>query len=243
MNLTLLVLAASGAAALSGGLGALIYLGPEQAPRRWLGWATAVAGGFMLGAAYATLELGMGEKPVAVTTGALLGVLYVFATHRFQGSEELQLTRTEGVDSAYAFRVLTIQSLHSASEGIAIGVAALINLGFGMFTAFAFALHNVAEAGVLSAVLRGQGATAAQAAALGVFTNAGQVLLAVVTVAVVTSAPASMPWVTGFAVGALVHLVLTELLPESYRDAGALSTALVTSLAMGVVILWAGLLG
>lgn len=197
----------------------------------------------MLGAAYATLELGMGETPVVVTAGAVLGVLYVFATHRFQGSDELQLTRTEDVDSAYAFRVLTIQSLHSASEGIAIGVAALINVGFGVFAAFAFAVHNVAEAGVLSAVLRGQGASAAQATALGVFTNVGQVLLAVVTVAVVTSAPALMPWVTGFAVGALVHLVLTELLPEAYRDAGALSTALVTSLAMGVFILSAGLLG
>ena len=46
----------------------------------------------------------------------------------------------------------------------------------------------------------------------------------------------------GFAVGSLVHLVLTELLPEAYESAGALTTALATSLALGVMILTTGVL-
>ncbi len=243
MNLVLPVLAASTLAALAGALGATVYMGPPDTPRHWLGWAFAVAAGFMLGAAYATLHPAVADTPVVVTAGALLGILFVFATHRFQGTADLELSRTDAADPTYVFRVLTIQALHSASEGVAIGVAALANLGFGLFVAFAFAVHNVAEAIVLSAVLRGQGASAAQAAALGVFTNVGQILLAIVTVALVTSAPALLPWTVGFAVGTLVHLVLIELLPEAYREAGSLSTALATSLAMGVVILWAGVLG
>jgi len=54
---------------------------------------------------------------------------------------------------------------------------------------------------------------------------------------VVAAAPAVLPWAVGFAVGALIYLVLAELLPESYRQAGRTSIALATILAMGIVVL------
>ena len=75
------------------------------------------------------------------------------------------------------------------------------------------------------------------AALLAIATNLNQVLLAVLTFAVVGALPALLPWALGFAVGALVYLVLVELLPESYRQAGHTSIALVTSLTMGVLVL------
>jgi zinc transporter ZupT len=43
--------------------------------------------------------------------------------------------------------------------------------------------------------------------------------------------------VLGFAAGALVYLVMAELLPECYRQAGPTSIALVTIVAMGIVVL------
>ena len=52
--------------------------------------------------------------------------------------------------------------------------------------------------------------------------------------------PWLLPWVAGFAVGALIYRTLVELLPESYRQAGQTSIAVVTLLAMGVVVLLAG---
>jgi zinc transporter ZupT len=42
-------------------------------------------------------------------------------------------------------------------------------------------------------------------------------------------------------VGAFLYLVLVELLPESYRQAGHTSIALVTLMAMGMVVLLTGL--
>ena len=80
------------------------------------------------------------------------------------------------------------------------------------------------------------------AAALAVATNLNQVLVAVVTFAVVGAAPFLLPWALGFAVGALVQLVLVELLPESYRVAGYTSIAVVASIAMGMVVLLEGAL-
>ncbi len=65
-------------------------------------------------------------------------------------------------------------------------------------------------------------------------------LLAVAAFAVLTAAPSAVTWVLGFGVGALVYLVVFELLPESYRQAGSTSIALVTIAAMGIVVLLSG---
>jgi len=46
--------------------------------------------------------------------------------------------------------------------------------------------------------------------------------------------------VAGFAVGTLMYRSLVELLPESYHQAGETSIAMVTLLAMGVVVLLTG---
>ena len=72
---------------------------------------------------------------------------------------------------------------------------------------------------------------------LAVATHVGQILLAVTTFSVVSAAPAIMPWTLGFAVGSLLQLVLMELLPESYRQAGQTSIAMVTVVTLGVVVL------
>jgi zinc transporter ZupT len=65
-------------------------------------------------------------------------------------------------------------------------------------------------------------------------------LLAAATFAAATLRPALLPWALGFAFGALVYLLLAELLPESYRRAGRTSIALVTSVAAGIAALLGG---
>ena len=50
-----------------------------------------------------------------------------------------------------------------------------------------------------------------------------------------------LPWALGFAAGSLVYLVMAELLPQCYRQTGHTSIALVTIVAMGIVILLGGL--
>jgi zinc transporter ZupT len=143
-------------------------------------------------------------------------------------------------DPATPARAVALSALHSACEGVAIGVAMAVDLPFGIFLALAIAVHNVPEATVLCALLAGRGRRLPAAAALAVAADAAQVVLAVAAFALVTAAPAALPWVRGFAVGALVNLVLTEMLPESYREAGHTSIAVVASVAMGIVVLLEG---
>ena len=238
VNGTLTTLLFSSIAALSAALGPAPIVVRRRYPSAWLGWANALAAGLMLGAAFILMlegvEYGM---PLAGASGAVLGIFFVFGSHSFAGTADLDLNLTEGTSSDYGYKILIVNSLHSASEGVAIGIGMVIELRLGIFLALALAVHNIAEAMALSAVLIPRGIGAGRAAVLAVMTNASQVLLAVATFAILSAAPSLLPWVLGFAVGALIYLTLVELLPEAYKAAHQTGIAIVASIAMSVVVL------
>jgi zinc transporter ZupT len=237
---TLTVLLYSSVAAFAAGLGVIpqAVLGRLALPI--LGWSNALAGGLMLGVAYSLLSLGLQSGPVMGGVGALIGVAFVRIVHAVTGTDDLDLNQLDELDPAYGYQVVLVNSLHGAYEGVAIGVAMLVSLPFGISMALALAVHNIPEAMVLTAIVRERGLPFLNALALAVATNVNQVLLAVVTFAVVGALPVLFPWAVGFAVGALVYLVLAELLPESYHQAGHTSIALVTLVAMGIVVALGG---
>lgn len=242
MNLdpTLTVLMYSSLAALAAVAGVLPYAVRGRPSLPTIGWANAVAAGLMMGVAYTLLTAGLGGALAEGGIGALLGLAFVRATHALTDTGELDLARIDEVGPEYGYKVLLADTLHAAHEGVAIGAAMGISLPLGVSMAVALGVHNVPEAMVLGRVLIRQGTGLLHAAGLAVATNINQVLLAVVTFAVAGAAPAILPWVTGFAVGALLYLLLVELLPESYRQAGHTSIALVTLVALGMVVLLSG---
>lgn len=241
MDPILTVLLFSSLAAAAALLGVLPLAGRQQMPVHWIGWANATAAGLMLGAAYALSETGFELRPVETALGALLGIGFSAWTHQVSGTENLDLNSLSGTDTPYGYKILLINCLHSASEGVAIGIAMAASLPFGIFVALAMAAHNIPEAAILWAVLRNRGVRLSHGAGLAVLTNGSQVLLAVATFGVVTAAPVLVPAVLGFALGALVYLALVELLPESYREAGHTSIAIVTTVAVSIVVLLHGL--
>lgn len=227
MEPILATLLAASLAAGASALAAVPFALRDTVPARWIGWADAVAAGLMLGLAYALLLAGLEVREGAVAAAALAGVLFVALTHRWTGTPEQSDTG--------GYRILLASSVHAAHEGVAIGAAMAADWRFGVFTAAAIAVHNVPESAELVAALRARGAPTREAAGLAVAADANQVLCAVVTLALITRWPALQPWAAGFAVGALSHLVLVELLPASYRASGRTSIALVTIAAMGAV--------
>lgn len=195
----------------------------------------------MLGAGYAlTADL---EESLWVAAGAALGVVFTHWTHAVSGTGSLDLNRLDEQEPTYGYRIHLVATLHSAVEGVAIGSAMAADVRFGAFMALVIALHNVAEGTILVAVFHGQGVKLRHSAGLAMATNLSQVLLAVATFAVLEAAPAVLPWAAGFAMGGMVNLVLVELLPESYQQAGRSSIALVGALALATVLLVQGLVG
>jgi len=234
------VLLFSGLAALTAALGALPQALGRMPRRAEIGWANALAGGLMLGVAYTLLTEGLSGALIAGGVGTLLGVAFVRMAHAVTGTGELDVERVEASDPASGSKAILLEALHAADEGVAIGVAMTVSLPLGIAMAVALAAHNIPEVMVLSTVLARRGVGAPRTAAVGVAVNLNQVLLAVLAYGLLTLLPGALPLVAGFAVGALIYRSLVELLPESYEQAGETSIAMVTLLAMGVVVVLAG---
>lgn len=193
-----------------------------------LGWANASAAGLMLGIAYAVLSVALGIGAISATIGAAIGVCLVHAFGLVGDAPESPR------------RAVAASALHSAAEGIAIGAAAASSVAFGTFLVATFAFHNLSEGAVLGSTLAGVGRTPGAAARAATLARTGQPLVAVATLLAVGAWPALLPWTLGVAFGALVYLVLAELLPSSYRTSGRTSIAVVVSVAAGIVALLGG---
>jgi len=232
----LAVLAYSSLAAVAAALGVLPEAIWGRLSRPVFGWANAAASGLMLGVAYALLTQTNVVNVFQGAAGAVLGLALVRATHATVSPDEPDLNDLENTDPAYGYQLFLLNVLHGAHEGVAIGAAMSVSLPFGISMALALGVHNIPEAMVFTSVVRARGVGLAQATALAVAGNLNQVLVSVVVFAVILAVPALLPWAIGFAMGALTYLVLVELLPESYQQAGHTSIAVVTLVAMGVVI-------
>lgn len=237
---TLVVLVFSSLAAMTAAIGVIPQAVLGRLSPVSIGWANALAAGLMLGVAYALLTRGLGDAVMAGALGALVGIGFVRFTHAVTGTGELDVKRLDERGPEFGYQVILGDTLHAAHEGIAIGVAMLISLPLGVATALALAVHNVPESMVLTSMLASRGVRLRHAGGIAVASNANQVLLAVVTFAVVGAAPVLLPWAAGFAVGALLYLVLVDLLPESYLQAGHTSIALVAVAALAMVVLLTG---
>ena len=118
----LAVLLASTAAAAVAALGVVpqALMGRLAAPV--LGWGNALASGLMLGVAYSLTTVQPDAEVVMGAVGALVGMVCVRFTHVFAGVEDLDLNELGELDSAYGYQLFVVNTLHSAYEGVAIGV-------------------------------------------------------------------------------------------------------------------------
>jgi ZIP family zinc transporter len=232
----LTVLIFSALAAAFSAAGVLPFYFWAELPLRQIGWAYALASGLMLGAGYLLMVEGLVGRGLPVILGGGLGVAYTWWTHRYSGTGELETRPASEVSFEYGYKVILLYAMHSASEGVAIGVGMAVNLRLGVFMAAALALHNAAEATALTEVLRGREMRLGEAAGLSVVARVPQTLLALVSFSVIPAVPWLLPWALGFAAGTLLYLVMTELLPASYERAGNTGIALVVSFSAGVVV-------
>lgn len=229
------VLVCSGLAALMTAFGALPFVDSRKKRPRLIGLAEAAAAGLMLGAAYLLMLRALDRGTIWAIVGAGLGVGYTLSIQWYADVQEIDGDRESPI---FGYKLLLQNFLHSASEGVAIGVAMVLELRLGIFVAFALGVHNIAEGVALSGVLRDRGMKARQAAGVCVAAKSSQPLFALAIFALEPVLGGG--WLTpmlGLAAGSLAFLVLTELLPDAYDKTPDEWVASVTTAAAAVVIL------
>ena len=227
-------------AALGAGVGAGLGTRP-WIPGRVIGWASASAAGLMLGVSYVLLTAGQAMAPAATLLGAIAGLILMRVL------DGVPLPARGAVAEAGNARVsappandagaILASALHSAAEGVAIGAAGAVGAPVARFLLITFALHNISEGAVLGVRLRHAGSRTLTVMGVAVIARSSQPLFAVSVMELVGVASALLPWCIGAAFGAMLYLIVAELLPQSYREVGRTGIAVVVSLAAGMVAL------
>lgn len=231
-------------AALACGLGVLplFIRGIDPARHRGLGYA--VAGGLMFSASVYNLILpGMGmdaqggwtlRSVSPVIVGILLGAAFLALTarliHHDQQHDDLDdpplipgtPVRAKGWGGTVGLLVFIAMTVHSIPEGVAVGVGYTADAAgrsatghMGPTLALAIALHNIPEGLAVAIPLRSAGVSIGRCFLAAVFTSMPQPIAAVPAVLLAWFFQPMMPLLMGFAAGAMIFLVVLELIPEA----------------------------
>jgi zinc transporter ZupT len=225
---------------LATGLGALPFFFIDRVAQRWRGMVGAAAGGMMLSASvFALADKALHRGSAGdVIVGMLSGAAFFAYAHRLVERQHWHIGTWSESDSRKSIIVIATMFVHSVPEGIAIGVGyATGEIRFGMLLAAAIAVHNIPEGTAVSLPLRAKGASLWKCVFYAILTSVPQPLLAVPAFLLTTVFQPLVAPSLGFAGGAMIFLVMAELLPESLESCSPMETA--WSVTLGLV----GMLG
>jgi ZIP family zinc transporter len=239
-----LILAAS-ATALATGLGAIpvFLLGQQAAVLRPL--LLGIAAGAMTVASVAGLLLpGLDEGPAtSVAAGLAAGALFLLFARRVLEARDKHLERARSAGVKTAILVFAVLMVHSLPEGFAIGTAyASDTAGLSLFVIVAIGVQNIPEGTSVAIPMAAAGYSRARQFWAAVATSAPQPVGAVIAFLLVEEVQPLLPVSFGFAAGAMLALVVVELLPGALREDRG-KAAIGTALGAAVMLALSAVLG
>jgi len=221
------------------GLGALpvLALGASRA-RAAQGALSGLAAGVMAVAATVGLlkpaaEQGSATTVVVATAGGIVALLISRAALRNHASHD---GRSEA--GTRSLLVLGVLFAHSLPEGFAIGSAfASSEAALGVFVIAAIAIQNVPEGTATAAAMQPAGYSRAQQVRGAVLTSVPQVPGALIAWLAVEHVEGLLPASFALAAGAMLALVVVDLLPDAWRHASHLGV--IGGAGLGAAIMFA----
>jgi ZIP family zinc transporter len=168
---------------------------------------------------------GIGWLPAA--GGFAVGVLFLFLLDNLLPHLHPNSDKPEGLPSKLhrtTMLVLAI-TLHNIPEGMAVGLTfGMVALGGDVSTsvaaAFALALgiglQNIPEGAAVSLPLKSEGFSRKKAFVYGALSGIVEPIAAVLGVLLIGFLSGIMPWLLAFAAGAMIYVVVEELIPEAH---------------------------
>lgn len=191
---------------------------------------TGFAAGVMVAASVWSLLIpaieqsaGMGKLSfLPAFLGFWLGILFLLALDHIIPHLHANSAQAEGPKSRLQRTTMMVLAvtLHNIPEGMAVGAAYAGCVAAGAATpaaaftlALAIAIQNVPEGAIVALPLRTAGAGKGRAFLGGVLSGVVEPLAAGVTVLAAALIVPALPWLLGFAAGAMLYVVAAELLP------------------------------
>jgi ZIP family zinc transporter len=237
---------AGSATALATGLGAIpvFMLGTRADRLRPFLWGTAV--GLMSVASVVGLLLPALDEDGggAVAAGGATGVAFLIASRRALARREVHVGELRGAGVRRSVLVFGVLLVHSLPEGFAIGTAfASDTEGLALFVILAIGLQNVPEGTSVAIPMASAGFGRAQQWWAAVLTSAPQPIGAVIAYLAVEQISGLLAFSFAFAAGAMLSLVVVELIPAAYAPGGRLGASAGTAVGMALMLALAATLG
>ena len=179
--------------------------------------------------------------------GFWLGVLFLLLLDHVIPHLHRNASKAEGPKSRLARTTMMVLAvtLHNIPEGMAVGVvyaglrsgSANITAGGALALALGIAIQNFPEGAIISMPLYAEGKSKPASFALGVLSGAVEPVFGALTVILVGLVVPAMPYLLSFAAGAMLYVVVEELIPE--MSAGEHSNIGVLFFAVGFSLMMA----
>lgn len=222
-------------------LGASLVFFFKRASRAVMDAMLGFTGGVMVAASFWSLlspaidnSPGEGfEKVIPAASGFLLGAIVLFGLDKLLPHLHInfKMSEAEGVKTNWHRTTLLVLAitLHNIPEGLAVGVlfGAAANLGgveqteliiSAVSLAIGIGIQNFPEGFAVSMPLRRQGVTRFRSFWYGQLSAIVEPVAAVLGAVAVTIFTPILPYALAFAAGAMIFVVVEEVIPETQRD-------------------------
>ena len=181
--------------------------------------------------------------PAAV--GFLLGMAFLLVLDSIIPHSHLHTEKPEGIKSKLKKTTMLVfaVTLHNIPEGMAVGVVlagamignAGISLAGAVSLAIGIAIQNFPEGAIISMPLKSEGVSKIKAFIYGALSGIVELIAAIVTLLLTNAVIPILPYILAFAAGAMIYVVVEELIPESQE--GDHSNIGTVGVAIGFVIM------
>ncbi len=159
------------------------------------------------------------------TLGFLLGMLFLLLLDSLVPHIHLDQQKPEGVKANLKKTTMLVLAvtLHNIPEGMAVGVAfagalaenAGISMAGAITLSIGIAIQNFPEGTIISMPLKSEGTSKTKAFLLGALSGVVEPIAAVFTILLAGFVVPVLPYLLSFAAGAMIYVVVEELIPES----------------------------
>ncbi|MBQ6546595.1 MAG: ZIP family metal transporter [Bacilli bacterium] len=175
-----------------------------------------------------SIEMASKEKVIAwlpATIGFLLGILFLLMLDNIIPHLHLKSKEPEGLKAKLKKTTMMVLAvtLHNIPEGMAVGVAlagALTNNGAvtmagAIALAIGIAIQNLPEGAIISMPLKEEGFSKRKSFLYGTLSGIVEPIGGFITVLLTSLVVPILPYLLSFAAGAMMYVVVEELIPES----------------------------
>ena len=182
---------------------------------------------------------------IPVVTGLVLGGLFLLFLDRIIPHLHIGNNKPEGIKTKLekSFLLVLAVTLHNIPEGMAVGVSFALASKTGDITlasAFALAigmcLQNIPEGAAVALPVKEAAKNKKESFLLGSMSGIVEPIFGVITVLVVGIVSKLLPYFLSFAAGAMIYVIVEELIPESIDNDGN-SNIGVISFMIGFIIM------